>query len=93
MKTKKKEDWETFKKMKNYVTTRIRSKKRQKFQEKIKTSSGNVGQTWKNLNLLIPRKKKGNKITSLMTDSGEINDAQLIAHELNEYISSTSDQT
>ena len=85
IKSESKEDWKTFKKMKNYVTTRIKSNKRIKFQEKIKHSNGNLGQTWRNLNLLIPRKKKGNKLTSLKIDSEEINDAQLIAHELNEY--------
>ena len=78
-------DWKTYKKMKNYVTNQLRLKKSKVIHDEIQKSKGDVKKTWKTLNLLIPRKNKGSKINSLITENGEIQDSKEIANELNEY--------
>ena len=79
------ENWKAFRKSKNHVIYRIRTNKRKTFQKNIKDSQGNVKRTWKNLNMLIPRKNKNVKIQYLKIDGEEIHDTKTISQKLNEF--------
>ena len=72
-------NWKAYRKSKNYVTYKIRKNKRRTFKKKIKDSQGNIKKTWKNLNILIPRKNKNTKIRYLKVGNAEIYDSKKIS--------------
>lgn len=79
------ENWKAYQKMRNHVTSKIRQNKRKMFQRRIERSHANVKQTWKNLNMLIPRKKKNTKIQYLKCDEEEFHDSKIISLKLNDF--------
>ena len=86
-KSRKVEDWEKYKKVRNLVTQRIRKAKIQFFEELSEQSKGNPKKAWREVNRLLGSTCK-HGINSIRTDSHVLTERQDIADEFGRYFSS-----
>ena len=86
-KSRRVEDWEQFKKIRNRLTSCLRRAKLQYFEKMSKESVKNPGKAWKEVNRLLDGgSKKG--IDALRTNKGVITDRQQVVEEFCKYFSS-----
>ena len=86
-KSRRVEDWEQFKKIRNRLTSCLRRAKLQYFEKMSKESVKNTGKAWKEVNRLLDGgSKKG--IDALRTNKGVITDRQQVVEEFCKYFSS-----
>ena len=86
-KSRKVEDWEKYKKVRNLVTQRIRKAKIQFFEKLSEQSKGNPKKAWREVNRLLGSTCK-HGINSIRTDSHVLTERQDIADEFGRYFSS-----
>ena len=86
-KSKKTEDWDKFRKLRNQVTWSIRKAKQQHFERLSNQAAGNNRKVWRELNRLLGNGRK-HEISSLKVETGVVNDKQEIASKLGEFLSS-----
>ena len=79
--------WDSYKKMRNTITNKIRTKKSEYFTSAIEENKGNSPMLWKKLKEVLPKKQKSipNSIISLHGEN--IDNPTDIADTLNEYFS------
>ena len=85
IKTNTDDEWKSYKKMRNYVTARLKYVKKWYFQSRIDFSKGNVKQTWRHLNILMSRNSKSSDIASFKSGDIDISDPKQIAETLNDF--------
>ena len=86
-KSRKDEDWEKYKSVRNLVTQRIRKAKIQYFEELSEESKGNPKKAWREVNRLLGSTCK-HGINSIRTDSHLLTEREDIADEFGRYFSS-----
>ena len=88
-KSKKVEDWEQYRRLRNRVTWELKKAKLQYFDDLSHQASGNPKKLWKELNRVLGRGSEQN-IEALKVSSGRVIDRQGIVEELSKYFSSWS---
>ena len=86
-KSKRAEDWEHFKKLRNHVTWCQRRAKRHYFEDLSVQSAGNPRKAWKEINRLLGTGYR-REVDSLKVGAGVITDKQDIAEEFGSFFSS-----
>ena len=69
--SKSEADWSVYKSAKKSYNRLIKDTVRQYYQDKLQSNSGNLKKTWKTINELMNKFKKGSKIHELRTDNNE----------------------
>ena len=76
----------TFKKYRNKLNSLIRKSKKEYYYKKFESVKDNLQKTWKTINNIIGRKKKGTIQTQFVgTDGGNISDPQVISDAFNDF--------
>ena len=79
------DEWKYYKKMRNYVTARLKYVKKEYVQSRIDFSKGSVKQTWIHLNMLMSRNSKSSDIASVKSGDIDISDPKQIAETQNDF--------
>ena len=83
-KTKTCENWETYRKQRNHVTSLKRSALKS-YCINVSTNSGHPREFWKKFHCLLPSKDRGNTHIQLVEDGCHITDSIAEANLLNDY--------
>ena len=84
--TKKVDDWNEFKRLRNKVNFTKLVEKRNYYSETLNETKGNPKQMWRKLKELVPTKnKKSSDTQRIKIQDKEVTDSRKIAHVLNDY--------
>ena len=71
--------------VRNFVNKRNKTLKRQYFSEKIRSSEGDMKETWMTINQLVNKRSKTTNVSSLQQDNKIITSSDEIAESMNQY--------
>ena len=84
------DQWTMYKKLRNKVTSMIRSAKRSYVSESVDNNKGNPSAMWKSLRYILPNKKKNTSISKLVVSGKDITGFKKIASHLNNYFTNVA---
>ena len=85
---KDKENWATYKRIRNSTTKLIAEAKAEFYQTRLESNAKNPKEIWKTINNLMNRKDSKSTIIKMTFDNKKVSDPQEIANRLNEHFAS-----
>ena len=85
---KDKENWATYKRIRNSTTKLIAEAKAEFYQTRLESNAKNPKEIWKTINNLMNRKDSKSTIIKMTFDNKKVSDPQEIANCLNEHFAS-----
>ena len=88
IRTQDKENWATYKRIRNSTTKLIAEAKAEFYQTRLESNAKNPKEIWKTINNLMNRKDSKSTINEMTFDNKKVSDPQEIANRLNEHFAS-----